>query len=149
MRIPAMISSERESAGVSVLGIDPTKERDISFIGQGVARGRNLSGPDDAGLVVGEALLEQLNTKLGRRVVLMGHNADLAITDRGFRILGVFDAELESTEKAYVFTGYSSAQDLFGLDQGFSEISALTDDYRDLDGVKNSLASAAKGKLHQ
>ena len=40
VRVPAVISSERESAGVTLVGIDPAGERGLSFIATAVRDGR-------------------------------------------------------------------------------------------------------------
>lgn len=125
VRVPGVVLSERESAGVMLLGIDYAAERGLSFIGEGVSRGRALKGPADDGVILGVRLAELLQTEVGKRVVLMSEGADGGIADRGFRVVGLFDAELDSTEKSFVFTGREVLQRLIGLDGAVSEISAL------------------------
>src|SRR4030065_105790 len=49
VRVPAVVASERESAGVTLVGIDPARERGLSFIPEAVTDGRYLESPGDPG----------------------------------------------------------------------------------------------------
>ena len=42
VKVPAVITSERESRGVTLLGIDPEAEASISFVANDIAEGRYL-----------------------------------------------------------------------------------------------------------
>jgi len=70
IKVPAVVSSERNTRGVVLVGIDPERERDLSFVAGDMADGRFLESPEDEGLVVGRKLLERLETDLGKRVVV-------------------------------------------------------------------------------
>ena len=52
VKVPAVISSERDTRGVTLVGIDPERERGISFVARDIVEGRFLESRDDAGLVV-------------------------------------------------------------------------------------------------
>jgi len=135
IRVPAVISSEYESAGVTLVGIDPRRELGLSFIAGAVTSGRNLESPGDPGLVLGRKLAERLETGLGRRVVLMSQDVDNRIGDRGFRVVGVFDADPQAVETGYLFIGLEVAQQMLGAGRAVSEIALMTGDRNDLDGV--------------
>ncbi|MCB0332672.1 MAG: ABC transporter permease [Bdellovibrionales bacterium] len=126
LRVPAVIMSERESRGLTFIGIEPRREEGLSLAGDKPILGRPLQDGEDSGLLVGKKLLEKLKTKLGRRVVITTQDKENNISDRGFRIVGVFDAELDSTELSYVFTGIQTAQELTHTPNEMSEISILT-----------------------
>ena len=59
VRVPAVISSERESRGVTLLGVDPDRERDLTFVSYDDVEGRFLSTTDDTGIVIGRAFALQ------------------------------------------------------------------------------------------
>ena len=67
--------------------------------------GRGLEGLDDGGLLLGAALAEELETSLGKRVVLMMQASDGRTVERGYRIVGIYDAQGEALEKTFLFTG--------------------------------------------
>jgi hypothetical protein len=97
--VPAIISSERESRGVTVIGVDPELERSLDAIGSNIAAGRNLEDRNDGGVVIGRKLADTLDTELGKRIVLMSQDPDNEIADRGYRVVGLFEANLEQQSK--------------------------------------------------
>ena len=105
VRIPGVIMSERETRGGMIVGINPANERALSFIGEASVSGRGLEGLDDGGLLLGAALAEELETSLGKRVVLMMQASDGRTVERGYRIVGIYDAQGEALEKTFLFTG--------------------------------------------
>ena len=142
VKVPAVISSERDTRGVILVGIDPEHERGISFVARDMAEGRFLESRDDAGLVVGRKLLEKLETDLGKRVVIMSQEPDNEIADRGFRIVGVFDAKLDQYEESFVFAAEATVQDFLGVGGAISEVAILGHDYRDVDDLLRVVESA-------
>jgi len=126
VRVPAVISSERESAGVTLVGIDPEDERGLSFIPGAVTDGRYLQSDDDPGVLLGRKLAERLETGLGRRVVLMSQDVNNQVGDRGFRVVGIFDTQPQQTEEAYVFVGRVTAQRMLKMGLAVSEIAVMT-----------------------
>jgi ABC-type lipoprotein release transport system permease subunit len=143
IRVPAMISSERDSRGVTLLGVDPGGEIALGFDPESIVEGRFLESPGDQGLVIGRKLLERLETDLGKRVVVMSQDPDNNIADRGFRIVGVYKAKLAALEEAYIYTGRTTAQTLLKLDGHVSEIAISGHDYRDVDSLYRLIEHAA------
>jgi ABC-type lipoprotein release transport system permease subunit len=133
VRVPAMIASERDSRGITLLGVDPAGEIALGFDLDNIVEGRFLENPDDKGLVVGRKLLERLETGLGKRVVVMSQDPDNNVADRGFRIVGVYKASLESQEENFVYGGRSTVQSLLKMGTLVSEIAIAGHDYRTVD----------------
>lgn len=144
VRVPAVLSSERESRGVTLMGINPEREAPLSFIAASIAAGRYLESPDDDGLIIGKKLAEVLDTELGKRVVLMSQDPDNNIVDRGFRIIGVYDTALSATEELYVFTGLDAARKFLAMEGLISEIEAVGEDFRKVDGLYQRIDNAAQ-----
>jgi ABC-type lipoprotein release transport system permease subunit len=143
IRVPAVIRSERDVLGVTLVGIDPQQENGLSFIADSVTEGEYLAGVDDQHVLVGRKLLERLETKSGRRIVLMSQDPDNNIAERGFRIGGVFDTDLQATETSYVFAGIETVRAMLKMGDGVSEISLLGPDYRNLDALAADVRAAA------
>lgn len=145
LRVPAMISSERNNRGVTLLGVNPEGEIALGFDPGSIIEGRFLESADDNGLVVGRKLLERLETDLGKRIVVMSQDPDNNIADRGFRIVGVYKAKLSSLEEVYVYGGLTTIQALLKVDGEVSEIAITGQDYRQVDGLY-SLVSGIFGE---
>ncbi len=145
IKVPAVISSERESRGVTLLGIDPVRERDLTFVDYDEVDGRFLEGPDDNGIVIGRKLADTLDTEVGKRVVLMSQDPDNDIADRGFRVVGVFGANIQSYEENYVFAGKETIQRLLKVGDHVTEAVAMGSDYRDVDPVYEKVLGLVDG----
>ena len=143
VRVPAMISSERDSRGVTLLGVDPAGEIALGFDTEDIVEGRWLDGPDDNGLVVGRRMLERLETVTGKRVVVMSQDPDNNIADRGFRVVGVFRGTLAAQEEASIYAGRETVQKLLKMGSQVSEIAVAGADYRDVTALAALVESAA------
>ncbi|MCW8877423.1 MAG: FtsX-like permease family protein, partial [Kangiellaceae bacterium] len=141
VRLPAVVMSERESRGVMLVGIEPLREQGLSFIGEPVVAGRALQSIDDNGIVIGRRMAEKLETQIGKRIVVMAQDKHGEVADRGFRIVGLYQAELEATETGYIFTGLSTAQKLLGMSE-ISEISLITENRDEIDSLVARLSAA-------
>ena len=142
VRVPAVISSERESRGVTMLGVDPDAERQTSFFDYDEVDGRFLADENDQGIVIGRRLAETLETGIGKRVVLMSQDPDNDIADRGFRIIGLYSANTKAVEEAYAFVGRSTAQKLLNIGATTTEVVFWGDDYRNVEATFNAVSSA-------
>jgi ABC-type lipoprotein release transport system permease subunit len=124
IRVGAVASNARHSSGMTMVGIDPVREAEISFIGpEAIIEGRYLEDGEDTGIVVGEALVEKFETKLGHKLVLMSQDTNREIASRAFRIVGIYQAEMEGTEKQFGFVSRDIAEKMLSLDGGISEVS--------------------------
>jgi ABC-type lipoprotein release transport system permease subunit len=142
VRVPAIVTSERESRGVTLLGIDPAAERSFSFVDYDAVDGRFLEGVDDSGIVIGAKLADTLETRVGKRVVLMTQDPDNEIADRGFRVAGLFHANIESYEDSFVFIGRQTVQELLGIGDSTTEAVFVGDDYRNVEPVYDIVSAA-------
>ncbi len=142
VKVPAVITSERESRGVTLLGIDPAAEEGFLFFDYDDVEGRFLEGPDDTGIVIGAKLASTLETQVGKRVVIMSQDPDNEIADRGYRVVGLFTASMPAFEDGYVFVGKSVAQKMLRIGAATTEVFFVGDDYRDVEPTYEKVAAA-------
>lgn len=145
IRVPAMIASEWETTGVQLLAIDPAREAKLSFIAGAIQAGRYLTGPDDQGILIGAKLAAKLDTALGRRLVIMTQDPDNQVADRGFVVVGIFDAKLDSQEERWVFAGLQTLQALLQVGSDLTELSWQTPMPERAPVIAAQLADAAPG----
>lgn len=143
IRVPAVVMSERESSGVMLVGIEPNREKDLSFIGKAVAKGHYFSTDAEEGVILGAKLAQRLKTELGKRVVIISQNERNELVDRGFKVVGLFEAALESTELGYAFLTIGAARKFLGLEAAISEISLLLRSEVNMGEILKELKTAA------
>ena len=142
VRVPAIVQSEYETLPVTLVGIDPAREAQISFIGDPVYMGRALAGPQDGSVLLGRHLAERLKTNVGKRVVIMANDSTGELVERGARVTGIFAASA-TMEDTFIFTGLVPAQQLLHAPGRLSEIALMTANDSSLMGVVANLGSVA------
>ena len=142
IRVNAIASNARHSTGVTLVGIEPEPEARISFIGKALSDGQYLSAEDSTGILVGKALVDKFETRLGRKLVLMSQDTNQEIASRAFRVIGIFRAELETTEKEFVFVTKSAAQKMLKVQDGISEVSVVLSNRKNVEQVAAGLKAA-------
>jgi len=143
VKVPAVITSERESRGVTLFGIDPAAEAQITFVADDIAEGRHLEDEADSGVVIGRKLADKLDTRLGKRIVLMSQDPDNEIADRGFRIVGIFDSDPDSLEETVVFAGRATIQKMLGIGDRVTEVVFLAADYQNVEPLYKRVSELA------
>lgn len=139
VRVPAVIMSERGTRGIQFVGVNPAQEG-ISFLGDAEIAGESLRDGGDGRILIGRALAEQLETKVGRRLVIITQGADGLSREAGFRIAGLYEAQGENLEKAFAFTGVDALQRMLGA-PAFTELSIRLHEEPALASVKGRLAT--------
>jgi len=146
VRVPAVISSERDSRGVILLGIEPASELAVSFAGNTIIEGRFVEDINDSGVVIGRKLAERLETRLGKRIVLMSQDPANNIADRGFRVVGIYQARLAGLEETAVYAGRQTIQKMLHLNDKVSQIAITGGNYRNIDQWYPVIKKAAEKK---
>ena len=142
IRIPAVIMSERETRGVQIVGVDPSAEK-ISFLDDVPVEGEALQDTDDGRILIGKELARQLETQIGRRIVIITQGVDGRNREKGYRIVGTYDADGTSLEKVYVFTGLKSLQGLLDTTD-VTEVSIRLYDEPSVLGIKDLLVRSMR-----
>lgn len=141
IEVGGVASNARNSESVQIVGIEPDKEADISFYGDNIVQGRKLNEGELHGIVVGKALLDDFETKLGRKIVLMTQGADKETSSLAFKVKGVYRAELEATEKRYVFITLPAARILLGVENSITNACIKLADRETVENVAATLAN--------
>jgi len=62
----------------------------------------------------------------------MSQDPDNEIADRGYRVVGLFEASLEQQEEMFVVAGKTTLQKMLRIEDRVTELAVLTGDYRDV-----------------
>jgi ABC-type lipoprotein release transport system permease subunit len=148
IKVSAVVSNARHTTGVRLVGIDPEDEARASFIGSSPIQGSYLTAEDEWSILVGRALAEQFETAPGRKLILMAQDREGDIASRAYRIKGLFDAEMRSTEEKLVFVTRSSAAAMLGMEGLISEVSVTLPENGLADEAKEAVAAQLPGANH-
>jgi len=127
----AMITSPSNVSSVSLVGIDPDKERYLSQVDEAVNSGSFFSGTGEHDLVIGNKLAEILEVGLGDRLVLtvaQAYSGDLS--QELFRVSGIYHLNVQEMDQAMALVRLPQAQKMLGLGEEIHEIALRFTDSR-------------------
>lgn len=139
VRIDAVASNARHMGGLTLVGVQPIKEAGVSFLKPDLIQGGFLVPKDDRGIIIGAALLEEYEAKVGHKIILTGQATDGELVARAFHIIGLYRAPLQAVEKQFGFVSLDAAQRMLKLGPAVSEVSIILPDRNDSDAVAEKL----------
>ncbi len=119
----AMISSPSNVSMISMVGIQPEKERHLSQIDDALTEGGYFEENSRRDIVIGSKLAELLEVGIGDRVVLtaaQAHTGDLA--QEMFRISGIYHFNVDELDKGMAFIGLAMARQMLNIGESAHEI---------------------------
>ena len=141
------LQSERETRGATLYGIDAERELKETSLKRLRIEGDFLN-PNEPGIVIGAALADDLETRLGKRLVLLALDANDKRQEIGLRIIGIYRANSRAAERKAVYMHKSAAQKLLKLRNRSTEIVLhtpnLLDTSKEVQTLKASLPKAAR-----
>jgi putative ABC transport system permease protein len=141
----AIASSATTSEGVTLIGIDPVLERDVTFIHQTVRHGSPLESGHDRDILIGRKLAEKLGVRLGEKVVIMAQAADHELGTAAYRVAGIFATESASFDGAIAYVTLPAAQRLLALGPRVSTINVRLDSRPHLDQAVGRIRRLVSG----
>ncbi len=138
VRSQGLLHSPRASVGVSVLGVDPERERAISRVADELVDGHWLA-PGVREVVIGRRLAARLQVEVGDKVVLSVAELSGDLTGQGYRVGGIFSTASRELDQSAVFLPLPAAQRLFGLDESVSELVVRVGDESRIDPLRAAL----------
>lgn len=124
LKAPALVLAGQRSSSVRLAGVDPAAEPRLTFVAERMVAGSYLDAT--AGVVLGEALAEDLGVAVGGEVTLMVQGLfGRPVTGR-FPVRGLFRTELASFDRSQVFLPLAAAQAFLQAEGVVTEIAVRT-----------------------
>ncbi|MDD5427229.1 MAG: ABC transporter permease [candidate division Zixibacteria bacterium] len=118
-----MITSPANVNAVSVVGVEPSREKFLSSIDDHIIAGSYFEEVTEREIVIGSKLAEILEVALGDRLVLtvaQAGSGDLA--QEMFRVAGIFYLNVDEIDRGLAFIRLPKARQMLGLPGGAHEI---------------------------
>jgi ABC-type lipoprotein release transport system permease subunit len=103
------------AVGVTVMGVEPSVERITSPLARDIVMGDYLTDNDDRMVVLGGRLAEQLNLRLGSKLVLTTNNAHGQLVEELCRVKGVFRTGSDEIDGYLIQMSMTFARRVFEL----------------------------------
>lgn len=122
----SMINSPAANEGITMVGIDPPRERSLSQIDDVMTQGEYLADGVTAttrDIVIGSKLAEVLEVGLGDRVVITAAEANTGdLVQELFRVSGIYHFNIREMDRSMAFIPIAKAQRMLRLDGQVHEI---------------------------
>jgi len=170
LKIVAMINSSAASSGVTIFGIDPVMEQQVSELYTAIydsttlatklkltdpavigkylkdSTGSWFAGSQRNPIVIGETLAHKLKVKINSKVVLTFQGADGTLTGGSFRVCGIFRLENNVFEEMNVYVPKTELAGLAVLTpEDAHEIAIFMKDPDQMVAAENSLKAKFPG----
>jgi len=127
-----------ESAGVRIIGIDPSSEANAPYR-DGLVAGEFLRADDREGVLIGQSLANKLNLSMGDQVSLLVNTSDGEVDEQLFTIRGMFSTRTPSYDQSTVFLPLGKAQAITRAENHASTIFVLLEDREQAGAVASAL----------
>ncbi|MCB0790820.1 MAG: ABC transporter permease [Flavobacteriales bacterium] len=134
-----MVQSTANSAGVSVLGIDPKDEEKVTGLHDRLTDGTYFTGTKSAPMVMGAKLAQKLKIDLRGRTVISFLNAQDSLVAMSFRVVGLYHSGNSALEEGTVYVRREDLARQMHLGTPANEIAVLLTDEKDLDAVQRKM----------
>lgn len=152
--INGLVNSARNSGGIRVQGIDLQHERELKDYSTYLTEGAFLQC-DDAQreampkvckekrpIVLGKALVDDLEVELGDRIVISTSGPDGELTMALFRLTGVIETGSETIDRAMAFTTLEVAQKAVKAQGKLTQIALLIDHDEQRRDIRDALVAS-------
>lgn len=118
-----MVTSPSNVQSVSIVGIDPENEAQLSMVDEAITEGSYFSGSNPRNILIGDELADILDVGLNDRIVVTlaeAHTGELV--QEMFRISGIFRFGVKDMDRGMGFVRLSKARSMLGLPGAAHEI---------------------------
>ena len=115
VNLQGVAHTAKGSVGISLMGIEPSKEITISFLPETIVEGKYLSEGDGRWVVVGSKLAENLNVNVGKKFVFTTNDVKGELVEELFRVKGIFKTGSKEIDGHFVQSDIKIARMVAGL----------------------------------
>ncbi len=152
VHLPALISSGEQSSPISLEGINPLIDADVTQIRANKVEGEFLSDGEDEEckareIYIGRSLAKLLKVGLGDKVVIMAQASDGTLGNELLRVRGLFETGSNAFDRGMAYAPIGCVRKI-GVISGVQEIAIKLKNAVDLDQTRTSTESklSAVGK---
>jgi ABC-type lipoprotein release transport system permease subunit len=142
----ALASSGNVSRGVSIQGIDPALENQMSGLSRHVKKGEFLSGNSN-GLLLGSKLAEALSIHMNDSLIVLGQGYHGMSAIGSFPVAGIVELPIPELDSRTVFMPLSQAQALFAAPGRLTALAIMIDDPQNMQSAKRDIARSLPAEL--
>lgn len=142
----AMFATASRTIGGAFLAIDPAQENEsVNIFMKSMIEGEPLERTDGRGIVIGKAMAERLDLRLGKKLVYTAIDANGEMVSSIARIRGIFETGVDGVDSATVLLPIDTVRHLlgYGPDEA-TMVSVYLDNHRETDRITGQIVAVAQ-----
>ena len=137
--VQGMIASSTGSKGITINGIIPQYEQELTSLKDKVVEGNYFPSLHANEIIISTSLSNTLKVKKGNKIVLTFQDAHNDLVSAAFRIVGLYKSANGPYDEMHTFIPLQSIDSLAGIPGNIHEIALLIHNPENLDAVTSSL----------
>ena len=133
----ALLNNEEKSYGAMIIGVDATKESEVSYLPRNVSSGEYLPSSDSA--YAGNILAKNLGLNLEDELVLLSHDNLGGIAASVPVVSGTFTSGNDQLDRTFLQIPLETFNDVFQLEHNVHKIVIMVQDPLNLDATKREI----------
>ena len=115
VQVPGLVASAQGAEPVLLMGVQPAREQQVTFLYKAVHEGRYLDAANDHEVVLGRTLARRLRVVVGDKVVVTAPDAKGALVSEAFVVVGLFDTGSHGFDETLAQLSMPALQRMLGL----------------------------------
>lgn len=138
--LSAMVSSANAVRGLQLRGVNPENEIALTHFSDKIVEGAFLTEDKRNPIVISAKTADNLNVRVGSKVVITFQDPDYQLVSAAFRVVGLFDTGNRRYDETLAFTAYKDLHALSGLPEfAFHEIAIGLNSIEEVDSTTANL----------
>ena len=140
--VVGMANTSRNARSARLVGIDPSKEVEMTSIHKKLKEGEYLNRDDNNKILVSQRMADKMNVKLRSKIILTFQDANADIVASAYRIKGIYQTNNQLFDENHVFVLKHELDELVYQSESnevSNEIALILKDKDELEMVKSDL----------
>ena len=137
--LKGMIASASGSSGITINGVMPIEENNVTRLGDKIIRGNYFNPNKTNEIILSERLRKKLKLNLNKKAILTFQDTEGNLASGAFRIAAIYKTVNAPYDDSNVFVNISDVDSLCGIPNQINEIAVLLKSSESLDECQENL----------
>jgi len=143
---PVLISTNANSRGIVLIGVDPIKEPSVTSLQKKLIAGAYLT-PGNSGILLGTSLAKTLKVSVGGEVAVLTQGMYGSIGAAKYSVAGIYDTGNEMVDSMQAFITLADAGALFSSEGMLTTLAIKLENYNLTDGATSQMSQMLPNNL--
>jgi len=137
--VMGLIYTADNSAGVAILGVDPSSDMSRKTLEPEIIEGRYLKDDEKRGVLIGADMARRLKTSVGGKAVVTAQDASGQISSQLVRVRGIFRTGINEMDGYLAQVSLPLARALLGVSEGATQLAIFLENEKHQARIKEAI----------